>query len=74
MPGADPDSRPTTDFRRVAPKLDLPALDARVLKRWDETEAFRRSIEMRPADREYTFYDGPPFASEARITATYWPG
>ena len=63
MPGADPDSRPTTDFRRVAPKLDLPALDARVLKRWDETEAFRRSIEMRPADREYTFYDGPPFAS-----------
>jgi len=54
---------PAGDFRRVPPSLDLPALDERVLKRWDETEAFRTSVEMRPRDREYTFYDGPPFAS-----------
>ena len=63
MPGDHPDSQPTTDFRRVSPKLDLPTLDTRILARWDETDAFRRSIEMRPLDREYTFYDGPPFAS-----------
>ena len=54
---------PAGDFRRVPPSLDLPALDERVLKHWDETEAFRTSVEMRPRDREYTFYDGPPFAS-----------
>ena len=50
-------------FRRVPPTVDLPALDARVLSRWDETDAFLQSIEMRPKDKEYTFYDGPPFAS-----------
>lgn len=63
MPGTTPDTRPAPDFRRVAPKLDLPALDARVLRRWDEGNTFRTSVEMRPLDREYTFYDGPPFAS-----------
>ena len=63
MPGDHPDSQASTDFQRVSPKLDLPTLDARILARWDETDAFRRSIEMRPEYREYTFYDGPPFAS-----------
>ena len=52
-----------TDFSRVPPTLDLPELDTRVLRRWDESEAFRASVEMRPLEREYTFYDGPPFAS-----------
>ncbi len=50
-------------FRRVPPTVDLPALDAAILQRWDETDAFQRSIDLRPEDREYTFYDGPPFAS-----------
>ena len=63
MPGARKDTQPTTDFRRVSPKLDLPALDTSILKKWDESDAFHKSIEMRPEDREYTFYDGPPFAS-----------
>ena len=64
---AEPDRSPRPagggDFRRVPPSLDLPALDARILERWDETDAFRASVEMRPPGREYTFYDGPPFAS-----------
>ena len=63
MPGDHPDPQATTDFQRVSPKLDLPTLDARILARWDETDAFHRSIERRPQDQEYTFYDGPPFAS-----------
>ena len=50
-------------FRRVPPAVDLPALDARILARWDETDAFGESIRMRPKEKEYTFYDGPPFAS-----------
>ncbi len=62
MSGTDPDPQPT-DFRRVSPKLDLPALDARILRRWDRTDAFHKSIELRSPEREYTFYDGPPFAS-----------
>ena len=50
-------------FRRVPPSIDLPALDRRILKRWDDDGTFQASIDSRPADREYTFYDGPPFAS-----------
>ena len=62
MSGTRP-ARPPTDFHRVAPRLDLPALDARVLEKWKREDTFRISVEMRPPDREYTFYDGPPFAS-----------
>ena len=63
-PGHDqPDAASGGDFKRVPPDLDLPALDARILKRWDEADAFRASVEMRPPGKEYTFYDGPPFAS-----------
>ena len=62
MSGTRPAGQPT-DFQRVPPGLDLPALDARVLEKWDREDTFHISIEMRPLDREYTFYDGPPFAS-----------
>lgn len=55
--------KPTPTFARVAPGVDLPALDERVLALWDRIDAFHKSIEMRPADSEYTFYDGPPFAT-----------
>ena len=50
-------------FRRVPSRVNLPALDKRILKRWDDTNAFVQSIERRPHDKEYTFYDGPPFAT-----------
>ncbi len=57
------DQQPTSPFSRVAPGVDLPELDARVLALWDRTDAFRASVEMRPPESEYTFYDGPPFAT-----------
>ncbi|HRH23836.1 MAG TPA: isoleucine--tRNA ligase [Candidatus Magasanikbacteria bacterium] len=34
-----------------------------VLKHWDKTDAFRKSVENRPQDKQYAFYDGPPFAT-----------
>ena len=51
------------DFNAVDPKVDLPALDKRVLEHWDRVDAFKRSVDQRPPESEYTFYDGPPFAS-----------
>ena len=50
-------------FTRVAPALDLPALDARILELWDRVDAFRMQVELRPKDSGYVFYDGPPFAN-----------
>lgn len=44
-------------------KVDLPKLEHEVLTFWDETKAFEKSIEKRPADKRYVFYDGPPFAT-----------
>src|SRR5665811_2167204 len=57
------DQKPSSPFSHVAPGVDLPELDARVLALWDRTDAFHTSIEMRPPESEYTFYDGPPFAT-----------
>ncbi len=50
-------------FKRVDPQVDLPAMEEEVLDRWDRIGAFVTSVEMRPEDRRYVFYDGPPFAN-----------
>jgi isoleucyl-tRNA synthetase len=50
-----------SDFTRVDPQVDFPDLERDVLEVWDRTDAFRASVERRPADREYVFYDGPPY-------------
>jgi isoleucyl-tRNA synthetase len=34
-----------------------------VLKYWEEDDTFKKSVESRPADKPYVFYDGPPFAT-----------
>ena len=41
--------------------MDTTAIEAEVLALWDEIDAFERSVAMRSAESEYTFYDGPPF-------------
>jgi len=50
-------------FDEVSPKADLPALEKQILAFWDERGIFAQSITNRPADNEYIFYDGPPFAT-----------
>ncbi len=55
--------KPAPTFSRVAPGVDLPELDDRILKLWDRIDAFHTSVEMRSTESEYTFYDGPPFAT-----------
>ncbi len=50
-----------TGFQRVDPAVDIPRLEEAVLALWRETDAFAESVRRRPADREYVFYDGPPF-------------
>jgi isoleucyl-tRNA synthetase len=34
-----------------------------LLEYWEKHRVFERSIDQRSADRHYTFYDGPPFAT-----------
>lgn len=50
-------------FPKVDSAVDLPALDERILDFWDSIDAFKTSVDARDPDTEYTFYDGPPFAT-----------
>ena len=54
-------SRPA--FPKTTPRADFPELDARILAFWDSIEAFQTSVQLRSDAPEYTFYDGPPFAT-----------
>ncbi|MDQ3008539.1 MAG: isoleucine--tRNA ligase [bacterium] len=41
----------------------FPEIEESILNEWHENKAFERSVEQRPADKAYVFYDGPPFAT-----------
>jgi isoleucyl-tRNA synthetase len=41
----------------------FPQIESDVLDSWAKHDTFRRSVEWRPADDEFVFYDGPPFAN-----------
>ena len=32
-----------------------------LVKYWKENNTFQKSVDQRPADNSYVFYDGPPF-------------
>ena len=52
-----------TPYPRVPNRADFPAIERAVLDRWAQNNTFQDSIDARPEDDEYVFYDGPPFAN-----------
>ena len=50
-------------FKKVDPKQSLPKMEEEILKFWQENNIFEKSLEIRKDAKEYTFYDGPPFAT-----------
>ncbi len=52
-----------TVYPRVPAQADFPQIEERILARWHDEETFETSIANRPADDEFVFYDGPPFAN-----------
>ncbi|MDE0269399.1 MAG: isoleucine--tRNA ligase [Acidimicrobiaceae bacterium] len=44
-------------------RADFPAIEQNVLKHWRTEGTFATSVNSRPADRQWAFYDGPPFAN-----------
>ena len=52
-----------TDFSSVTDKISFPDEEEKILAFWDSIEAFKTSIELSKGRPEYTFYDGPPFAT-----------
>ncbi|MEZ5238219.1 MAG: class I tRNA ligase family protein [Microthrixaceae bacterium] len=56
-------TRPEKPYPEVPTRADFPAIERALLHRWDEQNTFERSVEQRPEDDEFVFYDGPPFAN-----------
>ena len=54
---------PRAGDTEVPAQPDFPALERDVLEHWRIHDTFRASVEQRPQDNEYVFYDGPPFAN-----------
>ena len=48
-------------FKKVSAKLNIPEMEEKILKFWKERKIFEKSIEQRPKNNCYSFYDGPPF-------------
>jgi isoleucyl-tRNA synthetase len=47
----------------VPAQPSFPALERDVLAHWQAHDTFLTSVRERPEDREFVFYDGPPFAN-----------
>lgn len=43
--------------------LDLPSIDKEILEFWETAKIFQKSIDERPANQPYIFYEGPPSAN-----------
>ena len=50
-------------FGSVTDKIDFASEELKVQQYWTEQNAFLTSIELSKDRPEYTFYDGPPFAT-----------
>ena len=50
-------------YPEVPARADFPAIEQRILEQWKKDETFQASMDQRPSDNEFVFYDGPPFAN-----------
>ena len=68
-------------FEPVPQRPDLPKMEDRVLRRWQDREIFRKSVERTAGGSLFRFYDGPPTANgrpgvhhvEARVFKDAFP-
>lgn len=48
---------------RESKDLSFPAEEERILRVWEELDAFQEQLKRREGAKPYSFYDGPPFAT-----------
>ena len=69
------------ELRPLPTELDLPGLEQEMLKRWEATGVFARSLQRTADGPQWTFYEGPPTANgkpgthhvEARVFKDLFP-
>ena len=50
-------------MQQLPAQVDLPALERRVLERWERDRVFARSLEQTADGEPWVFYEGPPTAN-----------
>ena len=50
-------------FDSVGDKINFSVEEEKTLSYWNEIDAFKQSLALSEGKPEYTFYDGPPFAT-----------
>ncbi|MBF0106326.1 MAG: isoleucine--tRNA ligase [Deltaproteobacteria bacterium] len=50
-------------FKEAKQQINFPTAEEAILGFWQENHIFEKSVQQRSADKLYTFYDGPPFAT-----------
>lgn len=50
-------------FKKVNPKQNFPELEEEILAFWEKDKTFEKSVEERPKNKAFSFYDGPPYAT-----------
>ncbi|MDQ4001258.1 MAG: isoleucine--tRNA ligase [Actinomycetota bacterium] len=50
-------------FEQVRPQVNFPELEDEILGLWNRIGAFEKSVEQRPEDKPFVFYEGPPTAN-----------
>ncbi|HAA75905.1 TPA: isoleucine--tRNA ligase [Candidatus Latescibacteria bacterium] len=50
-------------FKAVKSQVDFPEMERKVLRFWQENDLYRQSVDSRPAEKPFRFFDGPPFAT-----------
>ncbi len=50
-------------FNPVDSRISFPQLEESILRFWQKNAIFHRSVEQRPADNLFIFYEGPPTAN-----------
>jgi isoleucyl-tRNA synthetase len=44
-------------------QLNLPSIEQEILAKWNESQAFEKSVELREGSKPFVFYEGPPSAN-----------
>ncbi|MGH3089688.1 MAG: isoleucine--tRNA ligase [Rubrobacteraceae bacterium] len=50
-------------FEKVSPRVNFPDLEREMLQAWEEAGTFAKSVENRPKNNRFVFYEGPPTAN-----------
>lgn len=50
-------------YKEVKSPIDFPTFEKEILSFWESNEIFKKSVDSRPDDKPFTFYEGPPTAN-----------